>query len=122
MKDLIKNITKRLDRLIELSLDKFDGGASENAYKICKDIIEEEEKKYNNGWIPCSDRLPETDDDTLCWYEYYRFGEYNGMYQTYGIGHYYKSMDFLGGEVSNGHKCKVIAWQPLPEPYNPKGE
>jgi hypothetical protein len=66
--------------------------------------------------------LPETDDDVLCWYEYYRFGEYNGMYQTYEIGHYYRSMDFWGGEVSNGMKCRVIAWQPLPAPYNPKGE
>lgn len=74
-------------------------------------------EKYNIGWIPCSERLPETDDDVLCWYEYYRFGEYNGMYQTYGIGHYYKFMDFWGGEVSNGHKCRVIAWQPLPDPY-----
>lgn len=85
-------------------------------------IVNELAEENNGGWIPCSERLPEEDVDVLCWYEYYRFGEYNGMYQTYEIGHYYKSMDFWGGEVSNGHKCKVIAWQPLPAPYNQKGE
>ena len=70
-------------------------------------------------WIPVTERLPEPMVDVLCWYEYFRFGSYNRMFQTYGIGHYFHG-DFWGGEVSNGHKTKVLAWMPLPEP--PKGE
>ena len=71
-------------------------------------------------WISVEDRLPTDNRDVLCWYEYFRYGSYNRMYQTYGIGHYNKSIDFWGGEVSNGEKCRVIAWTPLPLPPNNK--
>lgn len=69
-------------------------------------------------WISVKDRLPESGVDVLCWYSYFRYGRYNRMYQTYGIG-----VCFNGnwcGEVSVGRNCRVIAWMPLPEP--PKGE
>ena len=65
-------------------------------------------------WIPVTERLPETGVDVLCWYEYFRYGDYNGMYQTYGLGHYFED-GFWGGEVSNVHRSKVLAWMPLPE-------
>ena len=67
-------------------------------------------------WIDVNERLPEEDMTVLCWYEYYRFGNYNGMHQTYGLGYYLHGLELWGGEVSNGMKCRVIAWQPLPEP------
>ena len=46
-------------------------------------------------------------------YEYFRFGDYNRMYRTYGIGYCFNG--YWGGEVSNGQKCKVLAWMPLPD-------
>ena len=70
-------------------------------------------------WIPVTERLPEPMVDVLCWYEHFRYGSYNRIYQTYGFGHYFGD-GFWGGEVSNVHKSKVLAWMPLPEP--PKGE
>ena len=69
-------------------------------------------------WISVDDRLPEAGSWVLCWYEYFRFGEYNRMFQTYCIGYYFR--DMWGGEVSNGQQAKVLAWMPLPQP--PKGE
>lgn len=69
-------------------------------------------------WIDVNEKLPENWDDVLCWYEYFRYGDYNRMYQTYGIGFCINGM--WGGEVSNGVKCRVIAWQPLPEPPKEK--
>jgi hypothetical protein len=74
----------------------------------------------NDGskWISVEDRLPENDVDVLCWYEYFRYGNYNRMYQTHGTG--YRINGYWGGEVARGTKCKVIAWMPLPEP--PKEE
>ena len=59
-------------------------------------------------WIPVSKGLPEDGEDVLCWYEYFRFGEY------IGIGYQYNG--FWGGEVSTGRNAKVLAWMPLPEP------
>jgi len=81
-------------------------------------IAELEAKVNNNGWIPCSERLPETEDDVLVWYEYYRYGSYNRLYQTYGISYMYdgKWSNFVNGE-SGWHQLRIIAWQPLPAPY-----
>lgn len=68
--------------------------------------------KMVSRWINAKDKLPESDDEVLCWYEYYRFGEYNAMFQTYGIGCYFEGQWL--GEVSNGVKAKVLYWMPLP--------
>lgn len=67
-----------------------------------------------DGWISVKDRLPEDGKYVLCWYEYFRYGEYNRMFKTYGIGYHYNG--FWGGEVSNGTKAKVLAWRELPYP------
>lgn len=65
-------------------------------------------------WIPCSERLPENGQDVLCWYQYFRYGNYNRLWQTYGIGFQYNGN--WGGEVSTGRDTKVLFWMPLPEP------
>ena len=79
-----------------------------------KEIIR---KHMNDGWIPVDDRLPEEGEKVLVWYEYFRYGEYNRMYETYGISWQYDG--YWSGDVS-GIKAKCIAWQPLPEPYRPE--
>lgn len=65
-------------------------------------------------WIPCSERLPEDGQDVLCWYQFFRYGNYNRLYQTYGIGFQYNGN--WGGDVSTGRDTKVLFWMPLPEP------
>lgn len=79
-----------------------------------RDVIR---KHMNDGWIPVDDRLPEEGEKVLVWYEYFRYGEYNRMYETYGISWQYDG--YWSGDVS-GIKAKCIAWQPLPEPYRPE--
>lgn len=69
-------------------------------------------------WISVKDRLPENGEYVLCWYEYFRYGDFNAMFAAYGIGYCYNG--HWGGEVANGTKARVLAWMPLPEP--PKGE
>lgn len=71
-------------------------------------------------WIDVNDRLPENGENVLCWYEYFRYGEYNRMFKTYGIGYQYNGS--WGGEVSNGTKTKVLAWRELPDPPRMEGE
>lgn len=65
-------------------------------------------------WIPADEELPPEGVDVLCWYEYFRYGGYNRMYQTFGIG--YRFCEHWGGEVAQGRDAKVLAWMPLPKP------
>lgn len=69
-------------------------------------------------WIPCSERLPEDMQKVLVWFEYYRYGDYNCMYQTYGFGYVCdgKWSPFINGETG-WQDARIIAWMPLPEPY-----
>ena len=66
-----------------------------------------------NEWIPADKALPEDGKTVLCWYEYFRFGNYNCMYQDYAIG--WQCRGCWGG--ISGVNVKVLAWIPLPEPY-----
>lgn len=71
-----------------------------------------------DGWILCSERMPEDGVDVLVWFEYFRYGEYNRLFQTTGISYTYNGdwSGFVNGE-SGWNKLRIIAWQPLPKPY-----
>lgn len=58
-------------------------------------------------WIPCSERLPKDGEDVLCWYEYFRYGNYNRMFRTFGIGYQYYGT--WSGEVSVVRDTKATA-------------
>ena len=60
-------------------------------------------KLLNKEWIPCSERLPEEDEKYLV-----------STDGTFGID----VIDIARFENDEWFKsCKIIAWQPLPEPY-----
>lgn len=65
-------------------------------------------------WIPADEELPPNGQEVLCWYEYFRYGLYNRMYQAFGIGYQFNGN--WGGEVARGRDAKVLAWMPLPKP------
>jgi hypothetical protein len=76
------------------------------------------ENEYANerGWISVGDYLPDDEKIVLVWYEYFRYGDYNCMYQTYGLARYVQRYDMWSGDDMNGDRVKVLYWQPLPEP------
>lgn len=75
---------------------------------ILSDVIEEINKMPKVGeWIPCSERLPDPEDDVIVTCKSCRTGKK------------YVSTDYRScktGEWSY-FSDDVIAWQPLPEPY-----
>lgn len=79
-------------------------------------LLDDWMKLYGNQkekWILCSERLPEECENVLVWYEYFRYGDYNRMFQTCGIGYHVEG--HWRGDV-NGVKARCIAWMPLPTP------
>ena len=84
---------------------------------LCRDtanLLEEIEK--SQVWIPVSERLPDTDDKVLCWYEYYHW-THGKVLPEYGLGCYLRETSSWFGEVTKGKDVRVIAWIPLPPVY-----
>ena len=82
-----------------------------------KQIVQEVAEEYNGGWIPCSEVLSE------------ETGEYLTTSKIYFVPDHVDEIDnYVGVKISHySTRCgwlddEVIAWQPLPEPYQQKGE
>ena len=80
------------------------------------EIVKQEAEQYNNGWIPCSEKLPDVRQDVLVTVKYTGFMGMHGYWIK--TGHMEAENDWWG-DCAGG---EVIAWQPLPQPYQPKGE
>lgn len=96
----------------------YEKGNMSEHIKSVETVISEIEKQSNNQWISCKERLPEELEDVLVYFEYFRYGNYNCMYSTYGIGNQYEGRWHIDGYG----KVNVFAWMPLPKPYKESDE
>lgn len=111
----------------EAPMDLYEDGDEWRLYAV-KELLEEEiykahqegyeeckkdfnlEKKANNGWIPCSERLPEDGTRVIACFKHGLVTELK-----------YKSAGIFEG--TNEYVAEVIdAWQSLPEPYREEQE
>lgn len=98
------------------------------------EIVKQEAEKFgtdinvvSNGWIPCSERLPEESGYYLVTYHYWSDGNFLPKYDDTYVRrlHYQISKHFVGwnypknvdDRAENDCHKEVIAWQPLPEPF-----
>lgn len=117
MNKAFEKILERLEELIEKSYYKATEGSHNacirnSAYHKVKKIVHEVSEEFatdtnvgTNGWIPCSEKLPEKTG-------WYLVSLEDGIVST---GHLFEDNSWREAKGQD-----VIAWQPLTEPYQPK--
>lgn len=65
-------------------------------------------------WHDAQTDPPTENGEYQCYYEYYRYGNYNCMYRTMDRGQFFNGQ--WSGEPTHGTSAKVLAWTELPEP------
>ena len=111
--NVFEKIREELEKYHEHCINAYGvvGGNKQSfATKQCIEIVNQVEQENNNGWIPCSERLPEKYAEYLC----------VNKYGSYILGYPYRNKaddDLIMVETENEIMLEVIAWQPLPQPY-----
>ena len=105
--DIIKEKPKELGQLI--------------AYDKAIEIVKREAEKRNGGWIPCSVSMPEEAFGCLVTV---MDSEPSTQTDFENILPYFVGYDGETWNDADGEEIpfEVIAWQKLPQPYQPKGE
>ena len=80
-----------------------------------KEIVHEVAEEYNNGWIPCSERLPDKAGYEVLATLENSFGQRRVTIIFTGYGD--ESFWHYNNKEYDLEAWKVIAWQPLPELY-----
>lgn len=137
MQEVFERIIEKLKET-SIFMTTCDGyGANCVSVGTIEEIVKQEAEEYNNGWIPCSERMPEERESM--------FARFKGT-DKWRDSMFEKTSNEVTvtiadekGEKATTHahttdgtwKCdilkacptyRVIAWQPFPATYQPKGE
>ena len=124
MNEAFDKILDMLDEMIhpkQLYFCKYARGGCRDLYndkdcmdcvvELAKEIVQEVAEEYNDGWIPCSERLPEDDSICIVTVEYPN----NETVVDYGWFDRKNVCWFVG--MQEFITSNILAWQPLPEPF-----
>lgn len=127
MQEVFEKIIEKLEEKIVITWKHDYDGGRKDAFKEAIEIVKQEAEKFgtdtnvgSNGWIPCSERLPETNESVLCWAKSTARGG-----DVCFVGSCHNSFWFLQSSADTHSfpgQYVVVAWQPLPAPYHTKGE
>ena len=113
MREVFERILERLECYIGLAKSEGDFTYIEPfeiAKRAVKEVAEESATDTNvgtNGWIPCSERLPELDGTYICTCQ--------GIAESITL--IFSTHDNSWNDEFEAEYDDVIAWKPLPEPY-----
>lgn len=83
--------------------------------KAMQDLIDIQPTACENGWIPCSEALPDTGN-----YGYIEaIVTIKGAIESTCLTYHKEGNQWMD---ENGEVYQVVAWKPLPDAYKPKGE
>ena len=120
MNKAFEKILEKLEELQNNLLSQTEGDVDLqvgiiNGVMYSKKIVQEVAEEYHGGWIACSEKLPELRKDVLVTVKYTGFMGMHGYWIK--TGHMEAENDWWG-DCAGG---EVIAWQPLPKPFQ-KGD
>lgn len=133
MQGVFEKIIKKLEEELNLADEEKLRCARENALQFDSakgyahgvanaiEIVKQVATEYNNGWIP-ADEPPKDDNYVLLSFENFSL-PLVGRYESDGKGggsYYIGDCDEEDTYIAN--YLYVNAWQPLPKPFQPKGE
>lgn len=140
MQEVFEKIIKKLEEIaVQEDAPIYEGDRESDNYIRCSNAIEAVEQaaaEYNNGWIPCSERMPKEHESMLAKFKGTAKWK-NQMFEKISDEVNVTVIDEKGKCTTNhAHtidgewSCdilkvfktyRIIAWQPLPEPYQPEG-
>lgn len=127
MQEVFEKLIKKLEEYEHENLIEHDSEIANHCKKDCQynndcalcvwdkaiEIVKQAAEDYNNGWIPTSERLPDSSCDVII----------TTCSLVNGVGSYFgENQRWVQWYSGGGIAVDVIAWQPLPQPYQPKGE
>lgn len=108
MQEVFEKIVEKLEEKIAMTWKHDYEGGRKDAFNEAIEIVRQEAGQYNGGWIPCSEQLPENDENIL-------ITDSNGKVRQITFNRW------LYDNPEYAHNIIPIAWQPLPQPFK-KGE
>ena len=91
--------------------------AVEDVLKIIRSHMDDED---NDGWIPVEDGLPEDCEEIVLVQVSGKMAENIWFDNAFELATYVNGEGWILENYPEWENPKVIAWQPLPEPYKPK--
>ena len=109
MNEVFEKILERLETADSVKVfGSLNSGNRLIPVQDAKQIVQEVAEEYKDGWIPCSERLPEECTEVLV-----SVKEIDGSFYTRTSW----VQDGVWVIKKTPLQPTVIAWQPLPEPY-----
>ena len=135
MNEFIEKLIGRLEEEKAKGIYDIDNVITvKDAYGKAIKIVNQLAEEHNNGWILCEERLPDKRDWYLAMFQEVESG-FIGLpfIADYLMGVHTKYTTDDGWIVHNGSdredesaeyykNLRCVAWQPLPQPYQPKGD
>ena len=120
MQEVFEKIIEKFSNINRVVKNDEDLEWNRAVYK-CTEIVKQSAAEYNNGWIPVSERLP--NEAYGCLVTVMDF-EPSTQTEFENILPYFVGYDGETWNDADGEEIpfEVIAWYPLPAPYQPKGE
>lgn len=121
MKEVFENIKEKIkNQPIEQFVDNNGNwDLVQTVLDCCCEAVDRVKEEYNNGWIPCGERLPEEDGVYIISFE-----ECSGLIccavAYFSLNHPKCKWWDLESEYERYET--VVAWQPLPNPFKPIAE